>query len=65
MKFEIDKSQNDQYFFRIVSSNGKTLAHSETYHNLNDCENAVQLIRNWASNSTVTHVYKPNRLFGR
>ena len=65
MKFEINKSQNNQYFFRIVASNGKTLAHSETYHNLTDCENAVQLIRNGASSSAVDHLHKPNRLFGR
>lgn len=64
MKFEIDKSENNQYFFRIVASNGKKLAHSETYHNLTDCENAVQLIRNGASSSPVNHVYKRSSLFG-
>lgn len=63
MRFEIDKSQNNQYFFRIVASNGKILAHSETYYNLNDCENAVQLIRNGASSSLVRHVYKSTSIY--
>ena len=54
MEFQIEKSEkNNQYYFRIVADNGKTLAHSETYHNLSDCEHAVDLIRNDARYSKV------------
>lgn len=44
MEFHIDKAVNKQYYFRIVASNGDTLAKSEEYHNLADCEHAISLI---------------------
>lgn len=45
MKFEIKPSSNGQWYFRIVSSNGNVLAHSETYWNRSDCRNAASLIK--------------------
>lgn len=47
VKFEI-KPSGSQWFFRILSSNGNVLAHSETYWNRSDCENAARLIKNQA-----------------
>lgn len=57
MVFEIKTSNNNQFYFRIVSSNGRTLAHSETYNNRSDCEHAVELIRSEAGNSKVSNPY--------
>ncbi|WP_369696454.1 YegP family protein [Exiguobacterium aurantiacum] len=57
MNFQIDKTNKGEYYFRIVANNGKILAHSEGYINLNDCEHAIELIRKNASNSLVKKVY--------
>lgn len=70
MEFQIEKSEkNNQYYFRIVAENGKTLAHSETYHNLSDCEHAVGLIRSGAQYSKVVKKFNDGRygglIFGR
>lgn len=65
MEFQIDKSEkNNQYYFRIVAENGKILAHSETYHNLSDCEHAVDLIRNNARYSKVVKKFNDGRYGG-
>lgn len=53
MKFEILKSKNDEVYFRVVASNGKILAHSETYKNYDDCLNAVQVIVAEASGAEI------------
>lgn len=58
VEFEIDMSMNGQYFFRVVASNGKKLCSSESYHNLNDCENAIEIIRNNAKYAVVQKVFK-------
>lgn len=44
MKFEILKSVDGQYYFHIVASNGKILAHSQRYNNYEDCLHAAKLI---------------------
>lgn len=45
--FEIRPSNSrlQPYYFRIVASNGRVLASSETYVNKQDAVNAVNLIR--------------------
>lgn len=53
MIFKILKSTNDQWFFRIVSSNGNTLAHSETYWNKADARSAAQTIINEAGQGRI------------
>lgn len=44
MVFQIRKS-GGQFYFRIVASNGATLASSERYWNKSDCRRAVDLIK--------------------
>lgn len=56
MKFEISGSKDGQYFFRIKSSNGEILAHSEGYHNLTDCHNAIELIQKGAETAEVKKI---------
>lgn len=53
MTIRILSSSNGQYFFRIESSNGRTLAHSETYWNRSDAVSAAQLIKSQAGSATV------------
>ena len=44
MTCRIMKSTNNQYFVRVVSSNGQTLAHSETYVSKASATNCANLI---------------------
>ncbi len=44
-KFEILASTNGQYFWRFVSSNGRTLCHSETYHNKQDAITSARIVQ--------------------
>jgi uncharacterized protein YegP (UPF0339 family) len=37
--------RRNQWFFRVVADNGKTLAHSETYNNRADALDAVASMR--------------------
>lgn len=53
MSIGIFRSTNGQFYFRIVASNGQTLASSETYHNKQDAINAAYLIKNQAGSATV------------
>ena len=43
-----------QWFFRIVSSNGNILCHSESYYNLEDVYSAIELIKNGAESAEIT-----------
>ncbi len=53
MTFKVRKSTNGQYYFTVVASNGKTLAHSETYHNKTDATHAANVIKSEAGSGTV------------
>ena len=55
MEFQIVRSNNpaQPYFWRIVASNGLTLAASETYVNKQDAINAVHIVRVNAGNAQV------------
>lgn len=44
MKIIIDTAARDQWYFRIVGKNGKTLAHSETYTRKRSAREAAELI---------------------
>ena len=45
MKIIILKSKrNKQWYFRIVASNGKKVAHSEGYRNKSDCVKTANLL---------------------
>jgi uncharacterized protein YegP (UPF0339 family) len=45
MKFVISKSANGQYWFKIVASNGQTLAHSEQYTSKQSAQEASDSIK--------------------
>lgn len=45
MRFEIHRSVNRQYFWRIVASNGQVFATSETYYNKQDAVNAAASVK--------------------
>ena len=55
MEFQIVRSNNpaQPYFWRIVASNGLTLAASETYVNKQDAISAVHIVRVNAGNAQV------------
>ena len=55
MKFEIHKSAsiNQPYYWRIVASNGRVLASSETYVNKNDAITAAQSVRSDAATALI------------
>lgn len=42
---QILESVGGQYFFRVQATNGRTLCHSETYHNYADCYAAARIIQ--------------------
>ncbi|MFJ6670363.1 YegP family protein [Actinosynnema sp. NPDC091369] len=52
MKIHIDAS-GTQWYFRIVSSNGKVLAHSERYSNYADAKHAAELIKSQAGSAQI------------
>lgn len=52
--FYIYKDTTNQWRWKFVATNGKTIAvSSESYHNLNDCESAVDLIKTQSAGSPV------------
>jgi uncharacterized protein YegP (UPF0339 family) len=53
MYFEILRSSNGQYWFRIVASNGRILAHSEEYTSRQGAQNAIDTIKQNARNAAV------------
>jgi uncharacterized protein len=53
MKFRIRKSQQGQYWFAIVASNGRTLAHSEQYVSKQGAQAAIETIRAEARTGSV------------
>jgi uncharacterized protein len=44
MKCQIHRSANNQFFVRVVASNGLTLAHSETYASKASAKNCADII---------------------
>lgn len=53
MKFEIHDSANGQFYWRIVASNGRVLATSETYHNKSDAESAARSVKVSAGSAAI------------
>ena len=54
MVFKIRRGNGPQpYFFNIVASNGRTLAHSESYYNKQDAVHAAQVIMAEAATATI------------
>ncbi|WP_435008017.1 YegP family protein [Tundrisphaera lichenicola] len=44
MKFEIEKTANGEWYFRIVAKNGKTLCHSESYKRKRNARETANLL---------------------
>jgi uncharacterized protein YegP (UPF0339 family) len=44
-KFEILKDRSGQFYFRLKSSNGQIILISESYKNLQGCENGIESVR--------------------
>ena len=55
MRFEIQKSNSasQPFYWRIVASNGKVLAHSETYTDKASCKRAITLVQQGARTAPV------------
>ncbi|ODA36633.1 YegP family protein [Planctopirus hydrillae] len=52
--FYISKDASSQWRWKFVSTNGKTIAvSSESYHNLEDCENSIVVIKSQSPTSKV------------
>lgn len=45
LKFEITKSDGGEYFFKLVSPDGKTLVRSEGYKAKASCTNGIESVR--------------------
>jgi len=53
LRFEIRNAQNYQYYWRIVASNGRVLATSETYRNKQDAVSAASSVKSQAPSAQV------------
>lgn len=53
MQFEIHDTTNGQSYWKIVASNGRTLATSETYWNKADAESACRSVKANAANAPI------------
>ncbi len=53
MKFTVENSSNNQYYWKIVASNGQTLATSETYYNKSDALSACQSVKTNAGSAQI------------
>ena len=49
MQFKIEKARNDQYFVRLVASNGQILANTEEYTQKASALNAIRVIQEGAA----------------
>ena len=56
--FEILDSTNGQFYFRIVSSNGRVLFHSEMYVRKAGAESAAWAVKSGAASATVVDLTK-------
>ncbi len=54
MKFTLYKDSSPQFRWRLVASNGKTIADSgEGYRNKQDCLNGIALIQQYAPSAPI------------
>lgn len=56
LKFEINKSDGGQFFFKLMNADGKTLLRSEGYNAKASCTNGIESVR---KNSTDDKRYAP------
>lgn len=55
MKYIIYKSDDGQYYYTIVSGNGKVMVVSETMRNKRSCEKAIKTIQTKAAHGKVLY----------
>ena len=53
MLFKINQTVDGQWYFKIVASNNRTLAHSESYWNRSDVVSAARLIISQAGSGSI------------
>lgn len=53
MKIEIRRTNNGQFYWRIVAGNGEPLAHSETYIHKSDAVSAAQSVKTNAAGAPI------------
>ena len=56
MTFRYYKARKGEWRFRLVASNGETVAQSEGYKNKKDCLRTINLIREYANDAKVEQV---------
>lgn len=54
MEFQIYKDRQEKYRWRLVATNGRTIADSgEGYNNKTDCQHGINLVKNYAASARV------------
>lgn len=52
-KFVIKKGSSGQFHFNLVSTNGETVATSETYTTKESCKDGIEAVKRLASDATI------------
>lgn len=52
-RFEIRKSQNEQYYFVLIAKNGEVIAKSEEYKEKEGCKKGIESVK---ENATIAEV---------
>ena len=58
-KFELYKDKGGKFRFRLISSNGKNIGHSEGYSSLAACKNGIDSVKKNAKSKEEKEVKKP------
>lgn len=56
MRFVINNSSNNQYYFVIKADNGEVIVTSETYYAKQSAKHTIDVIRNGASSADVIDI---------
>lgn len=57
-KFEIRKSQNEQYYFVLIAPNGEVISKSEEYKEKESCKKGIESVKKNASIAEVSDTTK-------
>ena len=58
MRFVIDESNDNQYYFKVKADNGEILCHSETYTTKYNAEHAISIIKEEAAKAPIVDLTK-------
>ena len=53
-RFEIKKSQDNQFYFVIIAPNNKVIGTSEMYTTKDACRDGIQAVRKWVPTAPIT-----------